>query len=202
MKHFRKTFALSECHINVASVSHEHSTKQYKGRLKHLDNSFYTGKSYVHWTMCVHGRATGWLNNQHHEQLRELLFHTLARYHLCCPVDCIMPDHAHFLWIGLNERTNQLNAAKQFRREWNQLLAPQQLDRQAYDSVLTEEDRQGDAYTDLVFYILKNPTRKALVENWQNWPHSGAIFPGYPKLDPRKDYFRENFWKAHLEQAD
>ncbi len=174
----------------------------YKGRLKRLDSSFYTGKAYVHWTMCIHKRSTGWLNDQHHAQIREQLFHTLARYHLCCPVYCLMPDHAHFLWIGLNQRSNQLKATKHFRREWNRRLKPHQLDRQAHDNVLTANDRSGSAFTDLVFYILNNPVRQNLTPNWQDWQYSGTLFPGYPNLDPRKDYFQNNFWNAYLEQAD
>ena len=182
----------------------EKTSKQprYKGRLKRLDKTFYTGKSYVHWTMCMHHRASGWLTGEHHQQLRKQLWQTLARYHLSCPVYCLMPDHAHFLWIGLNDRANQLNAAKQFRREWNQLLSPRQLQRQAYDNVLTEKDRLGSAFAVLVFYILNNPVRKGLSRSWEDWPYSGTLVPGYPKLDPRKDSFRENFWQAYLEQAD
>ena len=45
----------------------------HKGRLKRLNDSHYSGRSYVHWTMSLEKRATGWLNEQHHAELRGIL---------------------------------------------------------------------------------------------------------------------------------
>ena len=150
--------------------------------------------------MTLDQRAQGWLDTAHHERFRDILFHTMARYRLCCPLYCVMPDHAHFLWIGLDARADQLRAAAWFRRQWNPLLAPHRLQRQAYDHVLREEDRARNAFADLSAYIRNNPVRKQLVEGWTDWPYTGAVFPGYPKLDPRSAYFWENFWQAYHEQ--
>jgi REP element-mobilizing transposase RayT len=111
-----------------------------------------------------------------------------------------MPDHGHFLFVGLEERADQLPAMAWFRREWNGLLNPHKQQDQAYDSVLKEDDRKADGFPDLVAYILRNPIRKDLTENWSEWPYSGCVFPGYPKLDPRKDFFWDNFWTAYYRQ--
>ncbi len=74
--------------------------------------------------------------------------------------------------------------------------------RQAYDTVLREEDRQGEAFSDLANYIWHNPVRAELVDDWQHWEFLGCVLPGYPLMDPRKPYFRENFWKGYHDQAD
>ena len=169
-------------------------------RLKRLDPLFYRGLSYVHWTISMQGRSTGWLNQSHYVAVRELLLNTCARWYLCCPVFCLMPDHGHFLFVGLEERADQLPAMAWFRREWNGLLNPHKQQDQAYDSVLKEDDRKADGVPDLVAYILRNPIRKDLTENWSEWPYSGCVFPGYPKLDPRKDFFWDNFWTAYYRQ--
>lgn len=169
--------------------------------LRRLAPSFYQGRAYVHWTMTMAHRAEGWLDSTHHQAVRELLFHALARYRLACPVYCLMPDHGHFLVIGLNENSDQLKAVAWFRKNWNALLAPVKLQKQAYEQVLRESDRARDAFAGVAGYILRNPVRKGLVEDWQDWAYSGASFPGYPKLDPRKNYFWDNFWKAVLEQS-
>ena len=175
---------------------------RYKGRLKRLSSEFYKGKAYVHWTFTTNSRATGWLNKAHQDELREALSHWLVRYHQCCPVFCLMPDHAHFVSIGLNQHAEQLALIREFSREWNKLLHPIQLSKQAYDNVLREDDRAHDAFPSLIHYILQNPVRKGLVTRWQDWPYSGTILPGYPHLDIRKDYFWENFWKGYNQQAD
>jgi hypothetical protein len=149
----------------------------------------------------MQNRATGWLDEAHHLAVRHLLLHALSRYFLCCPVYCLMPDHGHFLFVGLEARADQLAALNWLRREWNPLLGPVKQQDQAYDSVLRESDRSGDAFTKVVGYILRNPVRQGLVTEWQDWPYSGAIFPGYPTLDPRKVMFWENFWKAYQVQG-
>jgi hypothetical protein len=94
-----------------------------------------------------------------------------------------------------------LPALNWLRREWNPLLGPVKQQDQAYDSVLRESDRSGDAFAKVVGYLLRNPVRQGLVAEWQNWSYSGALFPGYPTLDPRKVMFWENFWKAYQIQG-
>ena len=169
----------------------------YKGGLKRLGASFYQGISYVHWTMSLKNQATGWLDESHHAALRQICLHALAREFLCCPAYCLMPDHGHFLWVGYDCRARQPAAVRWMRHEWNQRLSPMQLQHQPYESVLREEDRSRNAFADATAYILRNPERAGLVDDWRDWPFSGALFPGYPKLDPRKVRFWEDFWKAH-----
>jgi len=169
----------------------------YRGGLKRLEESFYRGLSYVHWTMCLKDQATGWLDASHHTALRRVRLHALAREFICCPAYCLMPDHGHFLFIGYDLRTEQGAAVRWLRREWNQLLSPMKLQHQPYDSVLREKDRSRDAFVDVAGYIMRNPERAGLVGDWLEWPFSGALFPGYPKLDPRKIHFWEDFWTAY-----
>jgi putative transposase len=170
-------------------------------RLRRLDRSFYRGHCYVHWTISMQHRATGWLDDSHHLAVRQLLQHALSRHFLCCPVYCLMPDHGHFLFVGLEARADQLTALTWFRRGWNRLLQPVQQQDQAYDSVLREADRNRDAFANVLGYVLRNPVRRGLVAAWQDWPYSGALFPGYPTLDPRKPMFWVNFWKAYAAQG-
>jgi putative transposase len=169
----------------------------YRGGLKRLDDSFYEGVSYVHWTMSLKEQSTGWLDAAHHLQLREICNHALAREFVCCPAYCLMPDHGHFLLVGYDHRAKQRLAVRWLRREWNELLSPSELQHQPYDNVLREADRARDAFADAAIYILRNPERAGLVEDWRNWAFSGAVFPGYPRLDPRKEFFWDDFWKVY-----
>jgi REP element-mobilizing transposase RayT len=171
--------------------------RKYKGGLKRLDASFYKGISYIHWTMPLKDKATGWLDSQHHAALRQICFHALSREFMCCPAYCLMPNHGHFLFVGYDAHSDQMAAVRWMRREWNQILAPLDLQHQPFDDVLKEEDRQRDAFANVAGYILRNPERASLVAQWEDWPYSGAIFPGYPKLDPRKVHFWQDLWKAH-----
>ncbi|MBN8460160.1 MAG: hypothetical protein J0M04_20225 [Verrucomicrobia bacterium] len=168
--------------------------------LPRLPKSHYRGKAWVHWCMSTRARDTGWLDDTMHNSVRELLLHVLGRYRLHCPAYCLMPDHAHFLWMGTGGNTCQLDAAKLFRKWWNVRLAERGtgLQKQAYDHVLAEDERHRDAFENAEIYILRNPQRAGLVEEWHSWPYLGAMVPGYPEIavHPISAYWPK-FWIIH-----
>ncbi|MDO8540520.1 MAG: hypothetical protein Q7S40_08815 [Opitutaceae bacterium] len=147
----------------------------------------------------MESRSQGWLDALHHAKVRELLCHALGRYGVVCPAYCLMPDHGHFLWIGLNEMSDQRLAAAAFREGWNFELRPggRQLQRQPFDHVLREEERERGAFAAVAQYIFENPVRAGLVEKWENYPFLGALVPGYPILDPREEDYWDRFWRIY-----
>ena len=165
-----------------------------RSHLKRLADVYYEGaSSYIHWTMTMDQRRSGWLTPLVHAQLREALTHSLGRHKLICPVYVFMPDHAHFLLMGYQKSSQHKPAITQFRRQWNQLLKPDfQLQHQAYENVLRESDRKCDAFQSTAYYISQNPVRSGAVTHSSDYPYWGTLVPGYPHFDPRKD----NFWKS------
>ena len=165
--------------------------------LRRLVAAHYRGTAAVHWSMTIDGRRTGWLDTAHHAAVRELLLHTLARYRLACPAYCLMPDHGHFLWLGTSPLADQRKAAAFFRRHWNLLLRAKgcELQLQGYDHVLREEERQRGAFAVIATYILDNPVRAGLTDDWRDYPYTGAIVVGRPEIDPRATDFWERLWR-------
>jgi len=170
-----------------------------RGRMKRLDPAWYRGFSFIHWSMAIEARKTGWLNEQAHADFREVLLHTLCRYRLQCLVYCLMPDHAHMLWAGLAADSDQNAAASFFRRYWNARLSrcDRRLQKQAWDNVLREADRARDALGRAVFYIAENPVRAELVEKAEDWIFSGALSAGFPDLDWRMGDYQERMWLVY-----
>lgn len=166
-------------------------------RLPRLDPGLYRGRACVHWAMSLDRRTTGWLAPLLHLRLREALLHACCRYGLVCPAYVLMPDHGHFLLIGTGEAADQRLAMRMFRRLWSGLLPRgHTLQRQAYDHVLREEERACDAFSAVAYYILENPVRAGLTEEFAAWEYSGCCVPGYPSLDPRQPGYWESFWLA------
>ena len=169
---------------------------QHPSHLPRLGPEWYRGNAIVHWTTTTLNRAVGWLDEPFHASFRELMLHAAAREGLLCPVYCLMPDHFHLVWIGLRPDSDQRNAMAFLRTHLKPSLAPHhQLQPQAYDHVLREEDRQPEAFAAVCDYVLANPERKQLVSRWQDWPFCGAVLPGYPTLHPARDDYWEKFWK-------
>src|SRR5437899_1502731 len=154
----------------------------YAGRddyLKRLPAEFYRRQAYVHWSMTIQHRKTGWLVPIFYYKFREILTHTALRYGLCCPIYCCMPDHLHLLWMGILPTCDQRHAARFFRRQLNIPLAKLgvQLQKQPYDHVLHDDEHEGvsgtltssatevtsSATEEVAEYIARNPERAGLV---------------------------------------
>jgi hypothetical protein len=74
--------------------------------------------------------------------------------------------------------------------------------KQSHDSVLRENDRRRGAFEKSCFYLLDNPCRKQLVNHPRDWPHLGAVVPGYPFLHPLAEDFWELFWKIYRQERE
>ena len=151
----------------------------------------------MHWTMTVKDRETGWLDPLFHARFREVMLHMLIRYRLTCPVYCLMPEHVHLLWMGVAQASDQLNAIRLFRRILNMVLRPLEFQKQPFDHVLREKERERGAFASVAFYILENPVRKALVAAPSEYPFCGCVVPGYPVMDVFGAEFWETFWRIH-----
>ena len=172
--------------------------------LKRLGPEWYRGKAWVHWVMTIDGWKKGWLDDGMHAGVRELLVHACGRYHLACPAYCLMPDHGHFLWMGLCEISDQMKAGRFFRKHWNRLLEARglKLQQQGYEHVLNEHERNRTEFEDALFYVLANPERGGLVGEWREWGFLGSVVAGDPELDPReKGRFPGIFWKIHHKEV-
>ena len=164
------------------------------GSLPRLDPENYRGLACVHWSLTIDDRKTGWLKPIFYYKFRELLTHTCFRYGICCPIFCLMPDHMHLLWLGLVASADQRLAMKFLRKQLNVVLEKlgAQLQKQPFDHVLREDERQPVAFQNVVEYIARNPERKQLVplDGFREYPYTGCLLPGYPDLSP----FQPDFW--------
>ena len=138
--------------------------KRHDGYLQRLAPECYRGQAYVHWSVTLHDRKTGWLKPIFYYKFRELLTHSLFRYGICCPMFCCMPDHIHLLWIGILRGSDQRVAMKHFRKHLNDVLQVLgvRLQNQSYDHVLKDEERQEAGFEALADYIARNPERDSL----------------------------------------
>ncbi len=169
--------------------------------LRRLPPEYYRGRAYVHWSMTIDERKTGWLVPPLYCKFREILTHTAFRYGLACPIYCCMPDHLHLLWTGILETCDQRNAARFFRRQMNVPMArlAVSLQKQAYDHVLRDDERQEAAFQAVAEYIARNPERAGLVpaDGFRRYGYTGCLVPGYPDLSPWQDDYWDRFWRLY-----
>lgn len=169
--------------------------------LRRLPPEAYRGRAFVHWSMTMNGRRTGWLIPVFYYKFREILTHAAFRYGFACPIYCCMPDHIHLLWCGIAESCEQRNAATYFRRQLNVPLTRLgfELQKQPYDHVLRDEERQETAFQAVAEYIVRNPERAGLVaaDSYRDYKYAGCLVPGYPELSPWQEGYWELFWNLY-----
>lgn len=173
------------------------ATSRPSGFLPRLGDEAYRGPAVVFWTHTVDQRATGWLDERFHTAFREICLHTAVRENLFCPVYTLMPDHVHFIWMGVSSSSDQRPAARFLRTFLGKELKPFSWQHQPHDRVLREEERRQKAFMAMVDYIAMNPVRAGLAVAPEDWRYTGCIIPGYPDLHPLKAGFWEKFWSLH-----
>ena len=184
--------------MEVVSRSHTRLRRELKGHLPRLPPELYRGGAYVHWTLTMNHRATGWLTAGFHHAWQLVLLHACTRYRLLCPAYVLMPDHVHLLWIGLGTPECDQRVALAFlRRHLRPHLTPARWQHQAHDHVLREKEREHGAFQAVAHYLRENSVRAHLVDRWEEYPFHGCCIPGYPDLDPRKENYWELFWRIH-----
>ncbi len=168
--------------------------------LPRLDRGYYRGQAYVHWILNIEDRRTGWMTGAFYYKLRELLTHAAFRYSFVCPIFCLMPDHIHMLWIGIDDKSDQHNAMKFFRKHVSDVLTRIDfaLQHQPFDHVLRDDERLENAVEQLVDYIARNPERKNLapIDGFAEYKFTGCLVPGYPELMLWDNDFWLRFWRC------
>ncbi len=169
--------------------------------LPRLEPDYYRGQAYVHWTMTIEDRKTGWLVPTFYYKFREILTHTAFRYSIACPIYCLMPDHMHIFWIGIDDRSDQLKASEYFRKRLGEPLQLMgcEFQHQPYDHVLKDEERQETEVCNLVEYIARNPERKQLVkpDRFKEYRYTDCLIPGYPEIKLWQNDYWLRFWRTY-----
>ncbi len=168
--------------------------------LKRLDPEYYQGEAWVHWSLTIEHRRTGWLSPMFLFRFREILTHTCFRYRVACLVYCLMPDHLHMLLHGLSPNSDQIKALAFFRKRSNESLRRIgfQWQLQAYDRVLREEEVERTELETVVEYIARNPERANLIpcDGFASYPYTGCLLPGYPELKLFQQDSWQRVWRA------
>ena len=110
----------------------------------------------------------------------------------------------HLKGTQKSKQRGQQKASSFFRREWNAALRNRgfALQKQGYDNVLLKKEREPDGLQDTCAYIMRNPERAGLVDDWRDWPCLGSMIPGIPWIDAREEEFWPRFWMAYNGMRD
>jgi len=145
--------------------------KEQKHRLPH---EFYTGYTIVSYTKCVKNRKPLFTEQSIFKVFEEYLLKELINGECDAFIYLFMPDHAHFLISGKSHQADSLKVMYRFSQRTGDWLSKHKpsfrWQKDFYDHILRKED----VVEKHVRYILENPIRKNIVNNWKKYPFKGS----------------------------
>jgi putative transposase len=140
----------------------------------HLPRGAYIGEVVVAITARTeHGRPI-FRNRVIVATFTTILEHCARTNGCLVPVYCFMPEHLHILIKGMSPPANTWNAMIQFKQRtgyWFRKHSRADWQKDFFDRIL----RRDDSFAKQVEYIINNPVRRGLVENWDDYPYTGSI---------------------------
>ncbi|MBT3878626.1 MAG: hypothetical protein HON76_16060 [Candidatus Scalindua sp.] len=109
------------------------------------------------------------------EPLIMLLGETAEKEHFSVTVFCFMPDHLHLLVSGLEEQSNLKKFIKLFKQRSGYWFKKITLRKLRYLSYYDHILRKVEAKNDIAMYILHNPVREGIVDNFKDYQFNGSF---------------------------
>jgi putative transposase len=147
-------------------------------RKHRLSTTLCRGEIPVSFTACIKGRIPTLNEREVFEALSDMLIDTLKRWNCDAHIFLFMPDHCHLLIQGKTNNSDLLGFMKDFKQRSGYWLSKRSLkaattskwQKDFYDHIM----RQDEDINEQIKYILENPIRKGLVDDWKEYPFEGS----------------------------
>jgi len=162
----------------------EQQSKKLHFKAKRLKGFEYQGFYRYFLTFCVEKRQPLFKSQKLVDFIRHALFKTAEEWKLDIICFCFMPDHLHLLISGLDESSDLRGFIKNFKQKtgyaFKQNTGRKLWQRSFYDHILRGEEETYD----ISKYILENPVRKGIVEDYRDYPFSWCKYFELKDGDP------------------
>ncbi len=146
--------------------------KEKKHRLNH---NCYTGKTIATFTLCIRDKQNLFTEKEIVSVFLDILQESVKRYDCKNLVYIFMPDHLHFIFEGESDKADLLKAVFLFKQKTGYWLSKNGYNvtwqKDFYDHV----HRKDEDLKRQVRYILDNPVRKGLVNDWRIYEFKGSL---------------------------
>ena len=143
----------------------------------HLDPSLYQKPGWVYFfTIVSNLKAPYFLGEDLNKQIILCLKEERERMKCGIYVYCLMPDHLHLLCGTNDQGISVLDFINQFKGKstrigWKYEIKGPLWQRRSYDHILRKEE----SLEETAKYIVSNPVRRGIVEEWNQYPFSGFL---------------------------
>ena len=150
-------------------------TQRIREKPHRLPRETYLGQATVSFTICVAHRAPLFTDAGVVGAFLDVLRSVAQHWSCVVVVYCFMPDHLHLVLHGTTHEADLWKMVVDFKQRsgyWLYRHMPRVVwQKDFYDHVIREDDDLAVH----VRYVLDNPCRKGLVNDWEEYPFKGSI---------------------------
>lgn len=157
--------------------------QKIRERKHRLTVDSYKGPRVCSFTACIDDRKKFFVTENVFRENEKVLLTSIHKFSVEAEVYLFMPDHAHFLLRGIQDYSDVLKAMKTYKQHsgfWlHQHYPDVHWQKDFYDHI----ERSEEDVRKRIRYILNNPVRKGLVDDWQTYPFKGSTIHNFNESD-------------------
>lgn len=139
-----------------------------------LPDIMYIGNQTIAFTLCVYKKQNLFVSDEIFTFFEKELLNSLQSYECSAQVYLFMADHVHLIVSGNQKDSNVKKSLELFKQKtgyWlSQNLPKFKWQKDYYDHIIrNDEDIQNQ-----IRYILNNPIRANLVDDWKEYKYKGS----------------------------
>lgn len=135
----------------------------------------YKGKVKTTFTLCVDGKKTLFKEEPIVNKFIEIMTDAINKYNCKNWVYMFMPDHLHLVLEGNSEDSDLWKTIVLFKQKSGFWLARNNKKIRWQKDFFDHIHRKEEDLKKHIFYVLNNPVRKGLVNDWKNYPFKGSL---------------------------
>ena len=152
-------------------------------RTHRLDRNLYKGRLIAAFTCCVSNKQVQFVDEEIFRVFEKKLLESLKKHDCEAHVYLFMPDHLHLLVEGRTDEADLWKCVVVFKQTTGYWLAQsgnkERWQHDFYDHIL----RKDEDIEKQVRYILENPVRAGLVNDWKAYRLKGSTMYDFSRWD-------------------
>ena len=157
--------------------------KKIREKKHRLEPEFYLGIKAVSFTLCIKEMKKVFTNQNIFRDFEEILNREMEKSFCDSLIYLFMPDHIHLILQGKEDHSNVLKCVYSFKQKTGYWLSQNIPDikwqKDFYDHIIRNEED----FRNQLSYILNNPVRKGLVDEWQDYKFKGSTIYDLDELE-------------------
>jgi putative transposase len=154
-----------------------------------LPAGYYLGKQIYFVTICTAERTTVFRSSECAKTASEILEEACAEESFGLYAFCFMPDHVHLELVGINGSAHLSSFIRTFKGRTAAALRTLKVRNLWQKGFFEHILRPGESPDAVAWYILNNPVRANLIENWRRWPFSGSSVLEWAEMEEPAEYY-------------